>query len=342
MVVFFHAMVAFVFGTGEWWIIPQQMTSGVLSQIFYTTDLFVMPTLFFIAGYFVPLALEKYGAKKFFWNKFKRLYIPWLIAMVTLSPLYMILFYANRVSSEAMPYLVGMYDWRSYVYFANKISMSHLWFLPLLFYFCLLYFPLAKIGKGKLLKLSPVTLMTLFCAVSILFMFLIGITVESGVFYWIKTIFVEVQISRLFTYFLLFMLGSIMYRKRYFEEKKVNWWKPLIIAIVATQSFRLFFLVIGNTLLSTSIYAVCYNVSSFAIIFFLLAIFQRFFDSSNKLSLELSRNSYGVYLLHVAVMGGVHLLVRFVMPNPYVQSITLFLATVVICNLIMSMMKRLI
>lgn len=342
MVVFHHAMLPFVSGTGAWWIIPQQMISGIYGQIIGVTDLFIMPALFFIAGYFVPLTLEKYGAKKFCWNKFKRLYVPWLIAMVTLSPLYMILFYANRVSSEAMPYLVGMYYWRSYVYFINKISVAHLWFLPLLFYFCLFYLPLAKIGKGKLLKLSPVILVTIFCVVSILFMFLIGITVENGFAYWIKTIFIEVQISRLATYFLLFLLGSIMYRKEYFEKKKLNWWKSLIIAGCATQSLGLLYLVKGNALLSAGIYALCYNVASFAIVFFLLAIFQRFFDSSNKLSSELSRNSYGVYLLHVVVMGGVHLLIRFVMPNPYVQSITLFLATVIICNSTMSMMKRLI
>jgi len=216
-------MLAFVFGTGGWWIIPQQMISGVYSQIIGVMDLFIMPALFFVAGYFAPLTLERHGAKRFYWIKFKRLYIPWLIAMVTLSPLYMVLFYANRVSSETMPYLFGMYDWHSYVYFINKISMAHLWFLPLLFYFCLLYLPLVNISTRKLLKLSPAILMTIFCVASTLFMFLIGITVEAGVGYWIKTIFVEVQISRLFTYFLLFMLGSIMYRKKYFEEKKISW-----------------------------------------------------------------------------------------------------------------------
>jgi len=95
-----------------------------------------MPLLFFIAGYVAILGLEEKGSRTFLLGKAKRVMLPWLISMFTLVPVINIINYYSRLSTglikpgSPMPgvdfYLSGMNG-----------TMHHLWFLPLLFYFCI-------------------------------------------------------------------------------------------------------------------------------------------------------------------------------------------------------------
>ena len=71
-------------------------------------------------------------------SRFRRLIIPWGIAVFTLIPLYKTIFlYSRKFPQE---------NWTTYFHFSNGIfSQSWLWFLPVLFLFDLLYVLLAKI-----------------------------------------------------------------------------------------------------------------------------------------------------------------------------------------------------
>ncbi|MEJ2513576.1 MAG: acyltransferase family protein, partial [Anaerolineales bacterium] len=122
----------------SFWIVddPDTMTWVGIMGIFL--DLFMMPTMFFIAGYLTPPSLDKKSGREFVKGKIKRLMIPWLIAVFTLIPLYRVIFLYSRGLPQE--------NWQNYIYFIDPNSQSWLWFLPLLFVFDLIYLGINKLG----------------------------------------------------------------------------------------------------------------------------------------------------------------------------------------------------
>ena len=145
-VVFHHCSVPFAMDINAigWFIVPDAVKHPLFSWVLDYTDLFQMPLLFFAAGYFAILGLEGKGSKEFLLGKAKRLMLPWLISMFTLVPILNIITYYGRLSAgviepgSPMPgvdfYLSGMNG-----------TMHHLWFLPLLFYFCIILLAIRRL-----------------------------------------------------------------------------------------------------------------------------------------------------------------------------------------------------
>jgi len=81
--------------SGTWasfWIVDDPATNNLSGLLFIILDIFVMPTIFFISGFFTPLSMKNKKGWAFLKSKFKRLIIPWVIAVLTLIPLYKIIF----------------------------------------------------------------------------------------------------------------------------------------------------------------------------------------------------------------------------------------------------------
>jgi fucose 4-O-acetylase-like acetyltransferase len=109
--------------------------AGIVGVAF---DIFIMPTMFFISGYLTPISLERKGADGFVTSKLKRLMLPWLLAVLTLIPLYKVIFLYSRGLPQQ--------HWTTYLYINNPNSQNWLWFLPLLFIFNLLYLLLVRLN----------------------------------------------------------------------------------------------------------------------------------------------------------------------------------------------------
>jgi hypothetical protein len=56
----------------------------------------MMSALFFVSGYLAPASLENKTGWEFLKGKFKRLMIPWVIAVFTLIPIYKVIFLYSR------------------------------------------------------------------------------------------------------------------------------------------------------------------------------------------------------------------------------------------------------
>jgi hypothetical protein len=129
--------------------------------------------------------------------------VPWLIAVFTLMPLYKVIFlYSRRLPQES---------WTTYFHFSNGIfGMSWLWFLPVLFLFDLLYLRLWKLNlPTRNLRLSPAV-----AAVFVLGFSYSTIASVVGWIGWTKTPLIDFQNERLLPYFLVFLLGSLCFRRR--------------------------------------------------------------------------------------------------------------------------------
>ncbi len=190
------------------WIVDDPSTNNLSGILNLIIDIFCMPTIFFISGFFAPLSMKNKKGWTFLKSKFKRLIIPWVIAVLTLIPLYKIIFlYSRNLPQES---------WTTYFHWSNGIwSQNWLWFLPVLFLFDILYLFFSRVN----INISNITLkraVFVIFHIGFIYSFCMSIFKGQG---WTKTILIDFQNERLLIYFMIFLLGSLCYKLKIFESK---------------------------------------------------------------------------------------------------------------------------
>lgn len=326
----------------EFWLVDDPDTSELSGLFNIILDIFMMPTLFFISGYLAPVSLKKRGGWKFVVSKFQRLMIPWLIAVFTLIPLYKAIFlYSRELPQER---------WSSYFHFSPDIinvGMAWLWFLPVLFAFTILY---ALLVPMKLVptRMSFKRVLGIVFTLSFISSFSIDLLDAGG---WTHLPVIDFQNERLFMYFLIFLLGTLAFHQQVFAAKperptlyrilKYTFWIPVLSYMV--------FLIRRSTaeddgLDVSSVDQAGYWLSFYLVlisVLYLSIVFSwRHFDLPGKLWNELNRNSYGVYIIHVVVLGVLALPLLDVSVAGVVKYLILTALTYVICNGLVSLRRR--
>ena len=308
LVIAIHAAVVYEKnGMGAlWWIVSDPCASDVPGILFIILNIFVIATLFFISGYLAPLSLKHKSRRAFLTSKFKRLVLPWMIAVLTLIPLYKIIFlYSRNIPQE---------NWTTYFHWNVMWSQNWLWFLPVLFLFNILYVGLSSLR----LNLTQIRL-TRAIGIGFLLSFLYGVCMDVfGLNGWTKTVLIDFQNERLFIYFMTFLLGAHCYHRQVFvsvwHHKKLD----LILHCTGWIPLNLYlFLLIGallypgttlvSDLMDTFLLRLNFTLSLAYLVYAMVVTFRRYLNTQGPISRTLSANSYGVYIIHVIVMGGMAL-----------------------------------
>lgn len=318
LVVLIHAGMSYTFGTENFWIAVDPNISNNLSLINTYLDLFIMFTIFFIAGYFVPASLKNKSDKEFLMTKFKRIFLPWIIAVLTLIPLYKMIFLEVRGLPQE--------EWYSYfhcfkragtdlAFFANNPTQSWLWFLPILFTFQLVYLGLSKL---KLLNwnISIKYAVVLVFVLSVAYCMAIS---SLGLTGWTHMAFFDFQHERLLVYFMMFLLGARCHKLNVFAEGKkniklyitANVVFSLSLGIFTAVALNLFFNMIDpqreyyfvSPFFDRLFYYISALASMFSILYVLIHVFRYNFNKQGALIKQLNKNSYTVYIIHMIVLG---------------------------------------
>lgn len=322
---------------GWFWIVDDPNTItwvGIVGIIF---DIMVMPIMFFISGYLTPASLKKGTNWEFVKGKFKRLIIPWAIAVLTLIPLYKVIFLYSRGLPQE--------HWSTYFHFTNPNSQNWLWFLPVLFAFDMLYLLLSK------LKVNVANISLKWAVVGI---FVIGLVYSFGIGgllgfrSWTLTPLIDFENERLLLYFMVFLLGSLFYQQNVFAEKPKSKtlytiansvaWLPVTGHIFA----RLwpFFYPNPAEFPITPLYRLIWHLSFYlallCLMYVMIESFWRYLDKTGRIWSELNRNSYGVYIIHVIVIGIFGTLLLNLNLPAVVKYLILITSTYVGSNLIVS------
>ncbi len=339
LVILYHAGGVYE-STGIWasfWIIDDPSTNNTSGLINLILDIFMMPTLFFISGYLAPASLKNKEWSTFIKAKFTRIILPWSIAVLTLIPLYKIIFLFSRNLPQE--------HWTAYFHFSNPNSQNWLWFLPVLFVFNIIYLCFSK-AKIRLPNIS--LKYAVFCTFLLGFFYSTGMDL-FGLRGWTLTPWLDFQNERILIYFMFFLLGAICFRLAVFDTKpgskklyiivnSISW-----IPINAYIFFLLFPFIIspGNYIFSKiidrSILWFCFHLSLFCLVYTLIETFRRYFDKPGKIWNELNRNSYYVYIIHVIVIGGIALLLLDTAIPSLLKHFILTISTYLACNLIISL-----
>jgi len=202
-------------------------------------------------------------------------------------------------------------EWTTYFHFTNShISMSWLWFLPVLFCFEVAYVLLARLRL-------PVHRLSLPWAVMGVLLLSSGYSIavgELGWTGWTKTPLVDFQNERLLPYFLVFLLGAFCYRRKVLDPAKRNMklyiavnataWLPLNVYVVVLLNF---FLHPGSYIISAHIDGMLLwcssQLSMLTLLYCAVTTFKYFFNRQRSLGASLGRLSYNVYIIHVVVLG---------------------------------------
>ncbi|KAA3661660.1 MAG: hypothetical protein DWQ10_04070 [Calditrichaeota bacterium] len=290
------------------WLVDDPATNSLAGKLNVIVDIFVMSVIFFIAGYLTPRSLASKSKWLFLKAKFKRLIVPWIFAVFVLIPIYKIIFlYSRDLPQES---------WTTYFHFSNGIfSQNWLWFLPVLFMFDVLYLALSK----KLRTLLQIRLHNAVPAV-----FLIGIVYSvlmdlNNVQGWTKTFLLDFQNERLLVYFMIFLLGALVYEQDIFSIKPDS--KRLYFAMLSTiwifvYIYQYFhwraFVYPGSFVISRSgdslLMWIAFHFSLLGLLYLIVKTFRYFPNTQGRVARILADNSYNVYIIHTIVLGGIALI----------------------------------
>ncbi len=327
---------------GWFWIVDDPATLTWVGIVGIVFDILVMPTLFLISGYLTPVSLKNKTGWEFLKRKFNRLMIPWVIAVFTLIPLYKVIFLYSRGLPQE--------HWSTYFHITSPNSQNWLWFLPVLFAFNILYLLLSKAN----IRIPNISLRAAGLGI-----FLIGLVYSFSIGGWLGprswtlTPFIDFENERLLLYFLSYLLGALCYRQNVFAEQPrsktlytvVNSiaWIPVTVHIFA-RLIPFFFP--EGFLISPSvdglIWWLSFYLSLLCLMYMMVETFWRYFDKTGRIWGELNRNSYGVYIIHVIVIGVFGTLLLNLDLPAFVKYPLLIISTYVGSNLVVSLYRSLI
>ena len=149
LVILYHAGFTYQSIMQSNWIVIDSQQSDLLGLIGLYIDIFVMALMFFISGYFIPNSLNGKTSMQYAKSKFKRIVVPWMVAVVTMIPIYKMIFLYSRGLPQEEWYTYFHWFERAGAdlsFFANDPSQHWLWFLPVLFLFQVLYLIMYRSG----------------------------------------------------------------------------------------------------------------------------------------------------------------------------------------------------
>jgi len=322
---------------GWFWIVDDPDTLTWVGIVGIMFDLFMMPTMFFIAGYLTPPSLDKKSGWGFVKGKFKRLMVPWAIAVFTLIPLYKVIFLYSRGLPQE--------NWQSYLYFNTANSQNWLWFLPLLFAFNLIYLAVAKSGI-QFPKISLGWMAGISFVLSLGFSYAIGSIV--GFRSWTLTPILDFENERLLAHFLFFIAGTMCYRKNVFDELPKSKTLYIVASSIAwlpvtghifVRLWPFFVPEFEVTPLYQLLWFVSFHLSSLVMVYVMVESFRLYVTGTGKVWEELNRNSYGVYIIHVIVIGTFGTLLLNTGLSAVVKWLTLVISTCLGSNLLISLYR---
>jgi fucose 4-O-acetylase-like acetyltransferase len=217
-----------------YWVVhdTSSLTADIIRELL---DVFMMPVLFFIAGYFALASLQKKGAGEFLKEKVKRLLIPWALAVLIFLPLVIYDQPINPVRPFWKYWLWYLSSFEIRLRFAQSpvglTTQAIYWFISLLFAFFLLFalvFALThRLRRSKILSAERkvrsgnsvlVTLVIFGLLTSVGYFILLLLFPDSSWF--TLQMFLEFQVTRLVSYAAYFAFGVYAHSRGWFTGGK--------------------------------------------------------------------------------------------------------------------------
>lgn len=134
------------------WEIRNEERSLWLTRVIYWLHQWRLPLLFFIAGVGTHFSITKRKGFRFLGERFVRLFIPLVFAMLFTIPFQVYFEYMQKgkIDMSYAEFYPGVWDFIPYP--DGALSWSHLWFVVYLFVYTILLFPVFMVMETKLVQ----------------------------------------------------------------------------------------------------------------------------------------------------------------------------------------------
>ena len=333
LVVFFHSAYAYsIYYSEDWYVIDTQ--KSLFFDVFITVAFaFMMPVMFFVAGYFGNRSLARKGLLPFWKDKCYRIVIPWALGVLILAPARA---YMHSLSRNLYPSYLGY--WAHY--FFGKECQTHgqaqFYFLGMLtlFYAVLSVVHLVhtSIANVSNKPTKPSSLSFILFGLTAGLIFFVG-NLVIGEAMWPKIAIFDVPGTRFIPYMFYFFLGVFAYKQQWFIPSGYNpalkRWIPM-----CALSFFIFLISLNKKpgeIGMAALYALAYFFFCMTAVFSLLAFFQKRIDFTSGLLASLSANSYAIFFIHYSVILWIILALREPQWNAFVKWLLVGILSVIVC-----------
>ena len=315
LMIIFHLAMCYMAYAPDWWYVVDKAHSDLFfTQFILWADVFIMPIMFFVAGYFGMMSLKKHGDSKWWKGRLKRITLPWIVGVALFAaPTTYLTLYSRNVPMDFATFCNTLFFFNPETG-GSGVLFSHVqyWYLGILTLLYLGMFLYSKLDKGLLEQVKPSVpgnslawgmFLMIFCNIVAMD------TITGNDDLWIHlSYFVVLQPCRILLYVLFIFLGAYAWRNQWFSENgykpSVGKWLPLFLLATLTYPVWAIYggFVAANPTQFLFIKAFFQAMLLISAFFALLAFFAQFLDGTNKFWGELAANSYTMYYCHMQVV----------------------------------------
>lgn len=315
------------------WLYNELRPLGFFNHIFFSffqsfVQGFSMGMLFFVAGYFTPMAYDRKSPSRFISDRFRRLGLPALFFMLVITPLQLWVMKSPLLDFNT-PNFFEYY--RLYLQsFCMKLwGVGPMWFTLALLVFCVIYMfwrltrPQAANPDSQPGVLSTGRLLALTAIIAV-------VAFTLRLFFPIGSIFWGMQLGFFSQYIIMFIAGIVAYRTNCFESITSatgrKWlaaglvlgftgWLilkyfagPYDFSTLTMKAVNTGKRAVGGFSWPAAYYAVWESFVAVAMTMGLLSLFRDKLNFANGLTQKLSASAFAVYMFHPPIIVAVTLL----------------------------------
>ena len=298
--------------TGGAWPLFNPDRAPILGPFFAVNAAFFMGLFFFIAGYLTPAAYDRKGPKRFLWSRFQRLGIPLIVFSLGVFPL--VLYHLSAPPQSFFTFII-----QTYIH-PLSIEVAHLWFLLHLMVYAVGHtlWRQYKPRRGRFI-LSIFHPVLSHWTILIYLLGLTGLTVVVRVYYpidrWVRLFGVlPTEIAHLPQYVSLFLAGAVAYRLNWLKQtdktKGFIWLSIGLTAALLRYAYSIGrhryllpdIIAGGGWDWRSAVWSGWEATICVGLCIGLLILFRETLNRQNQITTLLSRNAYGVYLIHLVMI----------------------------------------
>lgn len=335
LVIVFHVAIGYMANPPQWWYVIDTQKNLVFDLFVMVTDVFIMPVMFLIAGYFALPVLIRQGTAAFWRNKVWRIIIPWIAGVLLLAPLITYMIFFSRMPVPP-PYLDF---WATKFFSAEVFNHAHYWFLGDLAWFYLLLTigyhsnptVFQRRGNPSRPSLGFFVFFTLITAAGFF-----GATLYFPPDTWFSQLYIiSFQPSRLVICFLYFLLGVHAWRNSWFirggySPRLGPWLASGALMLLLFMGYRISFTFPAALTLKAG-HALVHAGFCLTTVFLLIALFQRFVNSSPWIWRRWSANSYTIYYIHQLIVLPLAYLTQKIGAPVWIKYLSVSALSVILC-----------
>jgi peptidoglycan/LPS O-acetylase OafA/YrhL len=300
----------------------------ILSNIITSFWPWFMPVLFVLAGISTVYAIQKRTIKEYIIERIKKLFIPLFFGIIIICPI--LTYYAERYHNGYS----GTYIQQYILFFTKETDLTgytggftpgHLWFILYLFIISLISLPIIYFVPKKtdrIIERMNIVMLLLLFTIPLLGQFIANIGGKS-----------------IGEYFCYYLIGYFVLSNDKIVDKCIKYrWLLGILSIICV----LLYLMLIHFSLADNILSVLGRFYGFCSILFILGIGKMKLNFSNRITIYLSKISFGIYLFHLPwIIIIAYYAIKFIQ-NVYIQAILIMLLSIPFTVVSIEILRRII